>query len=42
MKNKWVSLDLEQALPILSGFFSLNDVYTKARVVKELSEEVKD
>ena len=39
--NDWAEIDMEQALPLLSGFFSLNDVYTHMRGVNPLPDDVK-
>lgn len=37
----WAEIDIEQALPLLSGFFSLNETYTRMRIVHPLTDEVK-
>ena len=39
--NEWVEIDMEHAVPLLSGFFSLNDVYTHMRSINPLTDEIK-
>jgi|688.fasta_scaffold243597_2 hypothetical protein len=38
---EWVPIEIEQALPLLSGLFSLNSVYTHMRVVQNMNDDVK-
>lgn len=41
MKN-WVQIDVNQALPLLSGFFSLNNIYTHMRIANPVSKHIID
>ena len=36
----WEKIELEQALALLSGFFSLNDEYSNLRVVNPVTPEI--
>lgn len=38
--KEWAEIAIDQALPLLSGFFSLNDVYSHMRIVKPLDQEI--
>ena len=37
----WAPIELEQALPLLSAFFCVNDIYTKFRELASLTENIK-
>jgi hypothetical protein len=37
----WVEITIDQALPLLSGFFSLNEVYSHMRIVNPSNEEIR-
>ena len=39
LKN-WAEIGVDQALPLLSGFFSLNDIYTHMRIVNPINPEI--
>ena len=38
----WVQIDVNQALPLLSGFFSLNNVYTHMRIANPVTKHIID
>ena len=38
--HEWESIELEQALALLTGFFSLNDEYSHLRVVNPVTPEI--
>ena len=38
--QNWAEIDLEQALPLLSGFFCLNDMNSRIRLVDTMNDEV--
>lgn len=37
--RKWEEIDVDQALPLLSGFFSLNDVFTHMRLTNPVTKD---
>jgi len=37
----WAPIELEQALPLISAFFCVNDVYSNFRELKSLPENIK-
>ena len=39
--KEWAEIGLEQALPMLSGFFSLNEVYSHMRIASLTSDDDK-
>jgi hypothetical protein len=40
MKKEWADIEMVEALPLLSGFFSLNDVYTDMRVTNPIDDKI--
>ena len=42
LMNNWSDIGIEEAVPLLSGFFCLNDLFSHMRVVKILSSEILD
>lgn len=40
LMNQWVDIDLEQALALISGLFSLNEHYTNLSVCQQMNDEV--
>ena len=36
----WAEISVDQALPLLSGFFSINDIYTHMRIVNPINPEI--
>jgi hypothetical protein len=41
LMKQWCEIDLEQALPLLSAQFSLNETYTQLRLVNPLTPDVR-
>jgi len=42
LMNNWCDIGIEEAVPLLSGFFCLNDLFSHMRVVKILNSEILD
>lgn len=42
LMNNWSDIGIEEAVPLLSGFFCLNDLFSHMRVVKILNSEILD
>lgn len=40
MKKEWANIEMVEALPLLSGFFSLNNVYTDMRVTNPINKDI--
>jgi hypothetical protein len=38
--KKWATISFEEILPMLSGLFSLNNVFTHLRVVEKITPQV--
>jgi hypothetical protein len=38
--KEWAEIDVEQALPLLSGYFSLNNTFIRMRVTNPLTPEI--
>jgi hypothetical protein len=39
--GSWQAIDLEEALPLLSGFFSVNNSYKNLREIQNLTDDIK-
>jgi hypothetical protein len=42
MMYNWNDIGIEEAIPLISGFFCLNDIFSHIRVVKTLNSEILD
>jgi hypothetical protein len=42
MMYNWIDIGIEEAIPLISGFFCLNDIFSHIRVVKTLNSEILD
>lgn len=42
LMNNWCDIGIEEAVPLLSGIFCLNDFFSHMRVVKILNSEILD
>jgi len=42
MMYNWNDIGIEEAIPLISGFFCLNNIFSHIRVVKTLNSEILD